>query len=76
MFEIVPLFNPTAVNCVSYGIKWIQLDEPITIESTRASSHNGDLDKVYDPIRKNNNKPHRGAGPTISHSTMSIKSIA
>jgi hypothetical protein len=60
MFEIVPLFMPAAINCVSHGIKWIQVDEPVTMESTRASSHNDDLKKTYDPIRVNNTMPHRG----------------
>jgi len=67
MFEIVPLFKPAAVNCVSSGIKWIQVDEPVTHENTRNSSHNGDLDKVYDPVRKNTGMPHRGNGIVMDH---------
>jgi len=67
MFEIVPLFKPAAVNCVSSGIKWIQVDEPVTHEYTRNSSHNGDLDKAYDPVRKNTGMPHRGNGLVMDH---------
>jgi hypothetical protein len=54
VFEIPPPLAPEIVNVTSNGVKWLQVDVPVTMESTRASSYNCDLKKEYDPIRTNN----------------------